>query len=902
MKKKLLGILLICGMLITMVPFALPASAARPTAITTADELAALMADSSKWSGDYILMSDIDLTGKTQAPIGNVETPFTGTFDGNRHTVSGVDLTGGTEKRWGFFGCISGATIENLTIEGAIKSTGDGVGGIVGCIVTGGGTIRNCVNKCSVITTNQRAGGIIGVVLCNAESISVTIENCKNYGAITAPMAAGGIAGRLDCNRKNGTSITVENCANYGAVTATQTGGASGNGAGNAGGIVGTAIGRIGSVAIENCYNHGSVKGWEVGGVAAYFTASAPELFRIKNCLNDGALTIYDKGYVGGIIGYAVFSVPEIGYVQVTDCVNLGAITRLGASSYYNAICGVWRDGTELKNCYYASTIPADEKAISVPEADLALEASYPALDFDSTWTMTKAGPMLTKFWRSTTYFSYDGADTNDGLTESTPVKTWAKATQIMNGKGGNLVLVGKGYMGASFDFPAQTAPVIITANGAFTPGDNVGNFMLENSNSATLTVNSELIFDNVGIVSRATKENTILVKSGATLTITDTVAFSEKAGGTYIHYKLVLEEGATAYLSEEAQKWLTIENRGGDLYNYGKETGLYGNVRLAADPELVYNGTAQAALELPEGVTLKKSDAKAVGTYTDHTVVLTADGYRDYTILVPETTITPAELTVSNLRTKKGTVGMKIDYTLTGVVGTEKVWLMAPAFFWDAENEICIAFIMLEGADKDNYTLATALCPIDISETASKYTVKYFKDGKEVSDDTVERLSVMSVTLTEEKLEALKKDYEGYELDSITDAEGNPIKTPLLVEGENTVICYNYKTPKEEGGEGGEGEESEQLKALKTVALVTTVRKNYVRNTITTINFVTRGGERLPSITGVRGGMVELPTPANKPGYTFGGWYMDTNCTRPYTANTALSGAVTLYARWVKN
>jgi len=59
----------------------------------TADELIALMGNSAGWAGNYRLTDDIDLTGKSgQACIGNDTTPFTGIFDGNGKTVSGVSL------------------------------------------------------------------------------------------------------------------------------------------------------------------------------------------------------------------------------------------------------------------------------------------------------------------------------------------------------------------------------------------------------------------------------------------------------------------------------------------------------------------------------------------------------------------------------------------------------------------------------------------------------------------------------------------------------------------------------------------------------------------------------------------------------------------------------------------
>ena len=141
MKKKILSLILTLCLLLGAFPFVVGTSAADAITadieISTADQLVEQLMDpenAANWSKTIVLTADIDLatyTGtKAQAPIGNSTTAFTGTFDGQGHTVSGIDLSGGSMT--GFFGKVQGATIRNLTVKGNVKGTAAAVGGLIG--------------------------------------------------------------------------------------------------------------------------------------------------------------------------------------------------------------------------------------------------------------------------------------------------------------------------------------------------------------------------------------------------------------------------------------------------------------------------------------------------------------------------------------------------------------------------------------------------------------------------------------------------------------------------------------------------------------------------------------------------------------------------------------------------
>ena len=99
MQKKLLSVLLVLCMLLSMFPMTLPAAAAveEPAdivEIADVEGFLAVMNDPTAWAGSYKLTDDIDLTDLPQTPIGNGTTAFTGYFDGNGKTISGINISG----------------------------------------------------------------------------------------------------------------------------------------------------------------------------------------------------------------------------------------------------------------------------------------------------------------------------------------------------------------------------------------------------------------------------------------------------------------------------------------------------------------------------------------------------------------------------------------------------------------------------------------------------------------------------------------------------------------------------------------------------------------------------------------------------------------------------------------
>ena len=162
---------------------------------------------------------------------GYISNAFGGTFDGNGHTISGLNGSNG------LFGFVNGATIKNLKVEGTISNNDStGVGGIVGK-TQGTVTIKNCAFSGSVSSTKVArkagVGGIVGLVNNGA----VKIENCYSTANVSSGKYAGGILG---CVTAADTTIT----------SSFSTGVIFGDS--NSGGIVGSMTSSKSS--ISNCY------------------------------------------------------------------------------------------------------------------------------------------------------------------------------------------------------------------------------------------------------------------------------------------------------------------------------------------------------------------------------------------------------------------------------------------------------------------------------------------------------------------------------------------------------------------------------------------------------------------------------------------------------------------------
>ena len=341
--------------------------------ISNAEELNSLqrvaenLKDRNALSYNFVLKNDIDASGLVDAKgnstyntIGGGTTAFTGTFDGDGHTIVGLQAKGGIFGKLG-----SGAVVKNINIASSVFTginTGDSVGavaaennggsisgissygntikgsgGVIGGLVGKNyGAISNSADQSTVIAgANTVAGGIAGINGTDAGNFLIgTLENVQSNSAVTTgSLGAGEYASNLGgIVGKNEMLLNKYNINNVSAHGVT---GKTGN-TKTSGGIVGTNEGRI-----SNAYNESIIHGSEnIGGVAGHngTHASNSKLAELNDVANAVEI-IGDAGSqnVGGLVGMQDHATTNQGRNTgaITGCTNVGGMVGYNTADSY---------------------------------------------------------------------------------------------------------------------------------------------------------------------------------------------------------------------------------------------------------------------------------------------------------------------------------------------------------------------------------------------------------------------------------------------------------------------------------------------------------------------------------------------------------------------------------------
>jgi hypothetical protein len=234
-----------------------------PYLIATLDNLAWLSATPSAWKGSFRQTVDID-AGPTKAwdngagflPIANYDKPFTGQYDGNGKTISGLFINRDSDAPAGLFGFCKGPSSLILNL--------------------------------SVINADIRER-VAGILLGNCDSTRVVF--CRVSGNVAVTRAGGGLAGAARF-------ITASYSSSRGSVTASA-------GHSTIGGFAGNMDGSA-----DNCFSADSV--WSAGdsSTAGGFTGCCGHNFRLKlrNCYSSGTVRLEGSSpFTGGLVGGAIF-------------------------------------------------------------------------------------------------------------------------------------------------------------------------------------------------------------------------------------------------------------------------------------------------------------------------------------------------------------------------------------------------------------------------------------------------------------------------------------------------------------------------------------------------------------------------------------------------------------------
>ena len=147
-------------------------------------------------------------SGAQWTPIGNKDKQFSGTYDGNGFVICNLYYNNPAKEYVGLFGGINNATLKNITLASGFVYGYQYAGGICG-ISKGESKITCCANIATVYGKMERIGGILAQI-----DGTSTVNNCINYGIISAFNFTGGVIG----GRNKNSVQTVSYCINVGQV------------------------------------------------------------------------------------------------------------------------------------------------------------------------------------------------------------------------------------------------------------------------------------------------------------------------------------------------------------------------------------------------------------------------------------------------------------------------------------------------------------------------------------------------------------------------------------------------------------------------------------------------------------------------------------------------------------
>lgn len=285
--------------------------------IDSAADLAAIRDD---LAGNYVLTADIDLAGAEWTPLGSfspagegeeeqeipdADLAFTGTFDGQGHTISNLTINQPAGMAVGLFGCIANAEVGNFTLENATVDASMMAACAVGYAYCS--TVYDVELKDGRVTahaTELSAEGMYGGIV--GAGMSSLISGCQAQAQISIPDGtanAGIVGGGLEMT-------SVKDCQASGSITA-----------GN------------------NCYGLGAVSG--CGFAAEEFSGCTAERVSITvgdDCFWIGGITGYCGGFPDASFGMPVTVVRDCRVMDVTFAAGANAegVGDIVGSGFYN--------------------------------------------------------------------------------------------------------------------------------------------------------------------------------------------------------------------------------------------------------------------------------------------------------------------------------------------------------------------------------------------------------------------------------------------------------------------------------------------------------------------------------------------------------------------------------------
>ena len=302
---------------------------ADPYLISTAEELNNIGHNTRLMGCHFRLVNDIDLRGIDFYPIGNLEYPYCGVFDGDGHTISNLTMEG--DGYLGLFGRLAyGAEVRDLGMAAVdISGSGDYLGGLVG---QNDGRVIRCWST-GVVNGYSHIGGLVGENLPGGEVICChslgDVNGQGYYNRVDGDIAGvGGLVGT-----SGGTvSESYSMCAVIGDV------------------LVGGLCGLLDGGSATDCYAGGMVSGSvRTGGLVGSCRGGV-----LTRCYSStGVISGHQYQFVGGLVGLSL---------------------------YCNMIESFW----DIQTSGQTTSAQGTGKTT----AEMMMAATFTTWDFETTWTI----------------------------------------------------------------------------------------------------------------------------------------------------------------------------------------------------------------------------------------------------------------------------------------------------------------------------------------------------------------------------------------------------------------------------------------------------------------------------------------------------------------------------------
>ncbi len=393
---------------------------------------------------ETVLNADGSLVSSTSSlvawtPIGNKTHKYTGTFDGDNYTISGLYLdaytssaTAATDanKCIGLFGYCENGNLKNLTVKDSFFGGYQDVGGIVGTLWDSKASMENCTSYATV-KGHQSVGGIVGA------TSYASLNNCHNHGFVMAANNFGGFVGNMSADVKISNSSNTGRVQRIAHTSACQMGGFAGycsnsklatiTNCFNTGDVTFTAIrsssalthiigGFAGSVSAnyENCYSTGTItlvdlQEKDTHRIGAFSgTTLGANYFSYANCYFDnqkceyGAVKDAEHDNITGK-STAQFASGEVAYLlngsKSTDEVVWKQALATDATPNFDGLI-VYNDGTKYYNIIPELTLTLTTSGVTIEnlsESAILIVASYNGSQFvDAKTVPVSAGGTTT--------------------------------------------------------------------------------------------------------------------------------------------------------------------------------------------------------------------------------------------------------------------------------------------------------------------------------------------------------------------------------------------------------------------------------------------------------------------------------------------------------------------------